>query len=152
MSPDLLSNFAILLLGLSLLVFAGSYFIMHFHLQEERILNHPGRRPKKLGTCLEPSRKGQLFLEGIPISPRSGCPFLPYHIMPWFPIRLHHKLSGGPRSGYITSFLGNVLLMAPIIFSLGSIRTLKLSAPFWYISAYTLASFLPDEKSFILAP
>ena len=27
MSPDLLSNFAILLLGLSLLVFAGSYFI-----------------------------------------------------------------------------------------------------------------------------
>lgn len=140
MSPDLLSNFAILLLGLSLLVFCRILFYKHFHLQEERILNHPGRRPKKLGTCLEPSRKGQLFLEGIPISPRSGCPFL---------LIISCR---GSQSGYITSFLGNVLLMAPIIFSLGSIRTLKLSAPFWYISAYTLASFLPDEKSFILAP
>ena len=120
--------------------FCRILFYKHFHLQEERILNHPGRRPKKLGTCLEPSRKGQLFLEGIPISPRSGCPFL---------LIISCR---GSQSGYITSFLGNVLLMAPIIFSLGSIRTLKLSAPFWYISAYTLASFLPDEKSFILAP
>lgn len=73
---------------------------------------------------------------------------------------LHSTVPDGPfspdlsicRLHYITSFRGKVLRMAPIILSLGSINTLKWSGPFWYMRAYTLASFLPDEKSFTFMP